>query len=103
MAPLLTPQSSNSTRRRVVKDTRKTYHLPPKDSIIIAINLSKLPKIARWIITGLLKSTLISDVDPVVITALASGAGVADAAADDSEDLGARYFKLKRSGKLKSS
>ena len=78
----------------------KTHHFPPNDSMMIAMNRSIDPKIARWIMTGLLKSC---DNSP-------DAAGAAEAASADlgaeSADLGgagARYFRLKRSGRLKSS
>ena len=52
----------------------QTYHFPAKCSVIIAINRSRLPKIARWIMTG-------------------------RAAASSAE----RYFRLNLSGNWKSS
>lgn len=57
-----------------------TCHFPAKCSVMIAINRSRLPKIARWMMTGL--------------------DGGLSALADSSAD---RYFKLNRSGSWKSS
>lgn len=55
-------------------------HFPAKCSVMIAMNLSKLPKIARWIMTGLVGGLLGSDVSS-----------------------GPRYLRLNLSGSWKSN
>lgn len=59
-----------------------TCHLPAKFSVMIAINLSNEPKMARWIMTGR------SNWEVMLESALW---------------LAPRYLKLNRSGMLKSS
>ena len=55
-------------------------HFPAKCSVMIAMNLSKLPKIARWTMTGLVGGLLGSDVSS-----------------------GPRYLRLNLSGSWKSN
>lgn len=61
----------------------KTYHLPAKFSVMMAMNRSREPRMARWIMTG--RSNC-----EVELASLAPW-------------LGPRYLRLKRSGMLKSS
>lgn len=68
------------TPLNVKKGGRGSHHFPAKCSVMIAMNLSKLPRMARWIITG-----------------LEGGLSA------DWKSSGERYFKLKRSGSWKSS